>query len=182
MSTKERRNRLSPPLLHVFRTAHAANDARRKMDLRDTSGERVIPGRRATGRAPITEAALRREVGRDLENLLNTVHLASTEDLSPFEEVRRSVINFGIPDIVHRSYDEFSVADIKDELLRALVDFEPRMVPSSIEVARDAVADAAALKVRFSIRADLFCEPVNTSAEFVADVDVGAGKIAIVRT
>jgi type VI secretion system protein ImpF len=169
-------------LLHVFRTAHAAGDARRKMDLRDEAGERVIPGRRATGRAPITEAALRREVGRDLENLLNTVQLSSTLDLSAFEEVQHSVINYGIPDIVHRSFDEFSVSDIKDEVRQALQDFEPRMVPGSIEVARDAVADPAALKVRFSIRADLFCEPVNTSAEFVADVDVGAGKIAIVRT
>jgi type VI secretion system protein ImpF len=182
MSTRERRNRLSPPLLHAFREAHRAGDSKRKMDLRDETGERVIAGRRALGRAPITEAALRREVGRDLENLLNTIQLASTQDLSAHEEVRHSIINFGIPDIVHRSYDEFSVADIKDEVLQALIDFEPRMVPGSIEVARDAVADPAALKVRFSIRADLFCEPVNTSAEFVADVDVGAGKIAIVRT
>ena len=57
----------------AFRVAHAARDAKSKVDLRNEQGERVIAGRRASGRAPISEAILRKEVARDLESLMNTV-------------------------------------------------------------------------------------------------------------
>ena len=59
----------------AFRDAHAARDAKTKVDVRNEHGERVIAGRRANGRAPISEAALRKEVARDLETLMNTVAL-----------------------------------------------------------------------------------------------------------
>ena len=57
MTVAPKKDRLSPPLMLAFRSAHAARDARKKLDLRDESGERVIAGRRAAGRMPITEAA-----------------------------------------------------------------------------------------------------------------------------
>ena len=40
-----RKERLSPPLMYAFRTAHEARDAKKKIDLRDESGERVIASR-----------------------------------------------------------------------------------------------------------------------------------------
>jgi len=51
----------------AFRAAHAARDAKTKVDLRNQHGERIIAGRRAGGRAPVPEAVLRKEVARDLE-------------------------------------------------------------------------------------------------------------------
>ena len=69
MAVTSRKDRLSPPLMHAFRSAHAARDATKKIDLRDESGERIIAGRRSAGRSPITELQLRREVARDLELL-----------------------------------------------------------------------------------------------------------------
>ena len=55
---RNRKDRLSPPLMFAFRSAHAARDANKKIDLRDEAGERVIAGRRSAGRAPITEFVL----------------------------------------------------------------------------------------------------------------------------
>ncbi len=169
--------RLSPPLSHVFRAAHAARDARKKVDLRDEGGERIIAGRLA--RTAITEPVLRREVAADLEKLMNTVNLASVVDLGAFGHVARSVLNFGIPDVVHRTIDEGGTDEIVDELVVALKIFEPRLLPNSLRVKRDTNIDIAALKVRFLIQADLVCDPLAVPVEFVADIRLDTGDVQI---
>jgi type VI secretion system protein ImpF len=57
------KTRLSPPLMHVFRSAHDAKDAQKTVDLRDEAGGRVIASRRLRPRQVITEPALRRGGG-----------------------------------------------------------------------------------------------------------------------
>ena len=89
------------------------------------------------------------------------------------------MLNFGFPDIAHRSIDETSVSDITSEIEAVLVSYEPRLVAGSITVARDTSVDAKQLKIRFIVRADLFCDPVNVPVEFVADVELDSGKIMI---
>src|SRR5437763_919547 len=106
MQGPQRKDRLSPPLMFAFRSAFAARDARKKVEQVDESGERIVTGRRSAGRAPITESQLRREVAADLEALMNTVALESAEDIQEFDHVRKSILNFGFPDIAHRSIDE----------------------------------------------------------------------------
>ena len=44
--------------MYAFRGAHAARDAKVKLDLRDEAGERIIAGRRAAVRTAITEPTL----------------------------------------------------------------------------------------------------------------------------
>src|SRR3954447_7720951 len=127
MATGSGKDRLSPPLMYAFRSAYAARDATKKVDLRDESGERIISGRRSVGRSPITESMVRREVARDLEALMNTVALESAEDLTEFAYVRKSVLNFGLPDIVHRTIDEAAVSDVQAEIESVLTNFEPRL-------------------------------------------------------
>lgn len=173
------RSRLRPPLMFAFREAHRAKDARVSLDLRDAGGERVIAGRRAPPRSAITEQKLRQEIAIDLDALVNTVNLASSLDLGGHEHVARSILNHGFPDIAHRSIDEFRVGAIKGELADTLMAFEPRLLRESIAVSRDDTLDAAELKIRFVVRADLNCEPVNTPIQFVADVELDTGKIAI---
>src|SRR3982751_3712951 len=154
------KNRLSPPLMYAFRAAHEARDAKTKLDLRDEAGERVIAGRRTAVRTAITEPTLRREVARDLDSLMNTIAMESSEDLEPFDHVRKSILNFGLPDIAHRSIDELGVDDIAEEIRSALVRYEPRLIPETIRVAKGTDFDEAELKVRFVVRADLLCEPL----------------------
>ena len=114
-------NRLSPPLMFAFRSAFEARDAKKKHDLRDETGERVISSRRTTARTAITEPMLRREVARDLEALVNTIALESSQDLEPFDHARKSILNFGLPDIAHRSIDEISINDVGYEIATALM-------------------------------------------------------------
>jgi type VI secretion system protein ImpF len=174
------KTRLSPPLMHAFRAAHAARDAQKHVELRNEQGDRVIAGRRLRPRQVITEAVLRQEVSRDLDNLLNAVALESTIDMTNAPYVRKSIINFGIPDITHRTIDENRIDDIPMEIKEALINFEPRLAAASINVTRDTSVDTTELKVRFVVRADLTCDPIKAPVEFVAEV-TDVGKIIVTR-
>jgi len=173
------KKRLRPPLMFAFREAHLEKDARTALDLRDEGGERVIAPRRAAPRAAITEPKLRREIAIDLDALVNTVNLGSAVDLSELEHVRRSILNHGFPDMTRLSIDEHRVDTIREDLAAALMGYEPRLIRNSIAVERDRTLDAAELKVRFLVRADLNCEPLNVPVQFVADLELDTGKIAI---
>jgi len=167
--------------MYAFRSAFEARDARKKLDLRDESGERVIASRRILPRTAISEPVLRREVARDLEALMNTVALESSLDLDGCDYVRRSVLNYGLPDLAHRTIDETSLDSIKDEIKTALARFEPRLVPDTIRVMRDETVDRAQLRIRFVVNAELLCKPVDVPVEFIAEVDLDSAKIQISR-
>jgi len=167
--------------MFAFRAANAARDAKTKVDLRNEHGERVIAGRRATGRAPISEAVLRKEVSRDLDALMNTIAMESTEDLAEFVNVRSSILNYGLPDIANMTLDESRVDGLSAELQKVLMTYEPRLDRHSIKASRDRSVRTEELKLRFLVKADLRCEPLNIPVEFVADVDVESGGIHIAR-
>ena len=99
----------------AFRAAHQERDAKVPVDIRD-SGERVIAARRVSARTPISESELRKLVNTDLLALLNTTNLDSAEDLSDAPEVRKSILNFGFPDLASRSIDESAVSDISRQI------------------------------------------------------------------
>jgi type VI secretion system protein ImpF len=180
MAGLNNKTRLSPPLMYVFRAAHEAKDATKKADLRNESGDRVIAARRLRARHTITEPLLRREVSRDLDALLNSIALEASIDMAGAPYVRKSILNFGIPDLTRRTIDEIGVDDIPEEIRAAIVAFEPRLAAASLHIERDKQVDPAELKVRFIVRADLTCEPVHVPVEFIADV-IDTGKIVVNR-
>jgi len=107
--------------------------------------------------------------------------MESSEDLEPFEHVRASILNFGLPDITHRSIDELSVESVSDEIRAALTRHEPRLIPASIRVTKDPEINEAELKIRFVVRAELMCVPLNVPVEFVADLELDSGNIVVGR-
>ena len=180
MADITRKTHVSPPLMHAFRAAHEAKDATRKIDLRTSDGDRVIAGRRLRPRQVITEQVLRREVARDLDALLNTVAMESTVEMADTSYARKSVLNFGLPDISPLTIDSMAIKRIPDEIRAAVVNFEPRLASASLQVERDMTVDSAELRIRFVVRADLTCYPVQVPVEFVADI-VESGKIVVNR-
>lgn len=180
MANSDRKSRLSPPLMHVFRTAHEAKDAKLIIDQRNEAGERVMASRRLGARQVITESMLRREVSRDLDALLNTVALEATVDMDTAPHVRKSILNFGLPDIAIRTIDENGLDEIPGEIRTAIVNYEPRIAPDTLRIERDKELDPVELKIRFVIRGELVCHPVHVPVEFVADI-VEAGKIVVNR-
>jgi type VI secretion system protein ImpF len=174
-------DRLAPPLMYAFRAAHEKRDAKKRMDLRDEAGERVIAARRITTKSPISESGLRREVMTDLLSLLNTTNFGAAEDLSTLPAVRSSILNYGFPDLSWRTIDENSLGGVAREIEVALADFEPRLARDSIKAKRDMTVGAEELRLRFVVKADLRAQPVNVPVEFVAEVELDSGKIKIDR-
>ncbi|MGA0598559.1 type VI secretion system baseplate subunit TssE [Enterovirga sp. CN4-39] len=173
--------RMRTPLMAAFRQAFDERDARQRIDERDEAGERVVAGRRATARSTMSEAALQRTVSEDLESLMNTTNLEACLDLEDMDAVRSSILNYGFTDIVHRTIDEIGVNEIGEEIQAALRAYEPRLAPGSVQVKRDRLTLDDDLKVRFVVRADLNCDPLNLPVEFVADLERDTGKISISR-
>jgi type VI secretion system protein ImpF len=167
----------------AFRNAAEMKDSRTGVR-RPAEGDPspVIAGRKGAAVASITEAVLRREVWRDLEQLLNTISLESTvKEMAEFPLARRSILNFGLPDISRRTIDELKANDrgIEKEIEAALRAYEPRFLRNTVRVKRDTSIDPASLKVRFYIQADLVCRPVDVPVEFMADVDVSSGRFEV---
>jgi type VI secretion system protein ImpF len=175
-----RKGRVAPPLMRAFRAAHAARDAKETVDLRE-EGERIIASRRVTARTPITEGELRKLVHSDLTDLLNTTNLDSAEDLSDAPEVRKSVLNYGVPDLSHRSLMESANSDVAREIEVALLNFEPRLARKSIKVRQDTTVNPDELRVRFLVSAELRLQPANVQMQFVAEVELDSGKIRVDR-
>ena len=95
--------------------------------------------------------------------------------------MRRSILNFGFPDLTWRTIDENSLVDVAREIETALGDFEPRLDRGSIKARRDHAVDDDELRLRFLVNADLRAQPVSVPVEFVAEVELDTGKIKIDR-
>ncbi len=168
-------------LMQVFRTAHAAGDAR-KRDANLKDGERDLTVRSRERRHGTDERTLRNELGLDLANLMNTVRLDAMLDLDDWSYVRRSVVNYGFEDLSSLSSSSMTTAAIKQAIHKTIVTYEPRLIAQTIEitVAEDDGNDPDQ-RLRFNISADLVGDPVDIPLDFIAEVDIGAGKMQMKR-
>lgn len=159
------RERLQPSLLDRLR-----DDARDKTD--ESREERVISPKR-----------LKEYVIRDLQWLLNACDLASVIDLTPYPEVERSVLNFGLPDLAGRNVSGLDVIDLERALRKAILAFEPRILRRSL-VIRAGVDDRDMdhNAVRFDIEGALWGVPTPQQLYLKTRVDLESGDIEVSET
>lgn len=173
--------KMHSPLMWAFRAMddpdYKAAQARQQEAGKSQS---LKSGRRLSRSYGISEQTLISEVRRDLQSLLNTVNLNSSQDLSDFPEVENSILNYGLPDLSVHIVDSIRIEKLADDIKQALIRFEPRMDPRTLKVVRDEEDASETFKVRFIIKADIRCDPVRVGTEFVADVDPALGRIKIV--
>ncbi len=101
---------------------------------------------RLTDSVPTTDwevaEVLERSIKRDLEQLLNSRKLESCEhDLSPYPEVRTSVLNYGIDEYAGLIRNDVNIYKVTEMIRQAIIQFEPRIIPSTIEVIADCNQD-----------------------------------------
>lgn len=176
--------RLRAPLMYAFRAAARAGDAKKKMDIRE-EGERVLASRRAatTRRRSLSDAALKNLLAEDLAHLLNTTRMESdsAELLDGLDNVKKSILNYGLPDLSSRTVDEKrKIAMIRDEIIETLSRYEPRLLERTIKVERDE-ANEDDLSIRFIVHSDMRADPMPTSVEFITEVELQTGEIKIDR-
>ena len=181
MAARGDAGRVRNPLIETFRAANRDRDARLRLDVRDEDGSRIIAGRRTSPRIAVSTADLQRSVARDLERLMNAVHLAADLDLEAFLHVRSSILNHGFVNISRMTIDEGGVNGIAAEIESALRVFEPRLAPGSITARRDDTVDPGELKLRFLVRAEIRADPLNVPVEFLADLERDTGRIRVAQ-
>ncbi|SIO01238.1 type VI secretion system baseplate subunit TssE [Vannielia litorea] len=172
----EKQQQLQIPLMYAFREAFKARDA--KIDTTTyTDGQRVLHERSAMRRRGANEAQLKRNLEIDLVALANTINLDAALDIEDLEYVGKSILNYGLVDLSNLAAGENKALGVPRKLARALLNNEPRFVPSSMNVRMREEFDEVNQKLVFDITAEMACKPVDIPLEFVAEIDVGSGKM-----
>jgi type VI secretion system protein ImpF len=128
-----------------------------------------------------TKRRLRQAVLRDLAWLFNATQLEAVDDLSRTPLVRRSVVNFGLPALSGQAASTFDITDLAKAIREAIVTFEPRILPSTLEI--KTLIDSGDLDhhnvIGVEIRAHLWAEPVPLEFLVRTEIDLETGNVQI---
>jgi type VI secretion system protein ImpF len=174
------RDRKQVSLMHVFRSAVERGDSRDgKANFQD--GDKVISQRSKERREGTNEETLRRHLSNDLASLMNTISLDAMVDLTDYPYIQKSIINFGFSDLSSLADRGFAAAEMSRFIRETLIRHEPRLIPASIEINVNKDAESVTQRLTFDISADMVASPVDVPLDFVAEVDMGAGKIQMTK-
>jgi len=161
LTTKEK---LQPSLLDRL----TDEEPQRKQESRD---RRVLSLRR-----------LRQCVLRDLEWLLNAGSLAATQDLEDYPLVRRSVLNYGMPELAGCFASNVDIRAVEQGLRQAILDFEPRILPGTVQVraivSQDAMDHNA---LAFEIEGEVWAQPLPEKLLLKTEIDLENGAVTVVE-
>lgn len=121
---------------------------------------------------------LREYVCRDLAALLNCGSLDISLDLTPFPQVRRSVLNFGMPSLAGRSARSVDPQRVAASIESVITTFEPRL--SRVRVTPEMGEDGVETHVlAFRIEAELWGQPMPQHLVLRTSIDVDSGNVSI---
>ena len=127
----------------------------------------------------LSKARLRQAVLRDLAWLFNTTRLEAEVNLQKYPNVRRSVINFGLPALSGLLASSLDVVDLERAVRQAIIDFEPRIDASTLEVS--VLAETTALAhhsvIGVEIRGQLWAQPVPLELLIRTQFDLETGHV-----
>jgi type VI secretion system protein ImpF len=122
-------------------------------------------------------ADLKKAVRRDLENLLNT-RVRCVPYLTDLEELKQSLVNYGIPDLTGLSP---GTSKERDEFRRAIesviLQFEPRLKKLSVRLVDQ--TETIERTIRFHIEAVLHAEPAPEPVAFDSTVRLTTGTFEV---
>ena len=132
------------------------------------------PDRRAISMRRLREAVL-----RDLGWLFNSFNLEETQDLSAYPEVKRSVLNYGLPSQAGRAVSSIDAAEMARRLGEAVVHFEPRLSGVRVTPERDESTEGT-MTLAFRVEAELWGQPVAQHLSLRTSIDFMSGDVQVV--
>jgi type VI secretion system protein ImpF len=129
----------------------------------------------------VSKAKLKRTVMRDLGWLLNTTAHHTDDQLTDYPEVRRSVLNFGIPVLSGRTFSGLDWPALEASLREAISFFEPRLLPESLHIKTVAGDESQGHHnlLQFEVRAELWSIPFPIELLLRSQIDLETGQVAI---
>ncbi len=144
----------------------------------DNEPERKLEPREAR---VMTRSQLRQAVLRDLAWLFNTTKLDGHGDFTGAPLAERSVVNFGLPPLSGETASTLDIIELERSIKQAIVDFEPRISPSTLQV--EALVTDLQLDrhnvISVQIRGELWAYPVPLELLLRTDVDLETGQVEI---
>ncbi|MCB1909090.1 MAG: type VI secretion system baseplate subunit TssE [Rhodocyclaceae bacterium] len=132
-------------------------------------------------RRVLTKNQLREAVLRDLTWLLNSVQMSAGEDLGPYPEVQRSVINYGLPSMSGETAASIEIGEIEQAIRAAILRYEPRLLPESLKI--EVVEDGSVLDwhniISIRISAQLWAQPVPLEMLLRTEFDLESGQVQV---
>jgi type VI secretion system protein ImpF len=129
----------------------------------------------------MSKRQLRQAVLRDLAWLFNATRLESGVDLSKVPEVRRSVLNFGLPALSGRVASSLDIAELERSVRQAILDYEPRILAETLRV--KALLQASQIDhhnvIGMEIHGQLWAQPVPLELLVRTEIDLETGKVEI---
>lgn len=166
--------------MHVFRAARLQRDATSDSEkLQD--GSREVTQRSKERRVGTDEHTLRRHLTADLASLMNTTNLEAVVDLEDAPYVAKSVVNFGFGDMSDANDSLYARQQISKLIRETLIQHEPRLIPETIEITIEVDETDKDQRMSFDIQAEMVATPVDLPLSFVAEVDMGAGKLQMTQ-
>jgi type VI secretion system protein ImpF len=136
----------------------------------------------------VTSDVLREAVRRDIEMLFNIErleaqflltdresldHESPASQLADFPEIRRSVLNYGVPSFSGRSGTDFDKDDLARDIKAVLNTFEPRLKKESVRVR---VHTSDKIGLRIDIDGVLLLSPVPERLRLSTSIDLDSGR------
>lgn len=132
----------------------------------------------------VTPAQMRDIVQRDLAFLLNTTNAEDLIDRKRHAEAASSSINFGVPPLAGSYLSQRKWADIERIIRRAVLDYEPRLIPATLSVVplmkEDGAAEACNVLL-FEIRALINLRPYPLELTVQSAVDLETDRMSVLR-
>lgn len=124
---------------------------------------------------------LRNSVLRDLGWLFNAIRLDTNGNLEAYPEIKRSVLNYGLPAMSGHCVSGTDMRELERELRQAILNFEPRLIADSVSI--KVQTDLNKLNhhnvVSFKIGAQLWAQPAPIELTLQTDLDLESGQCKI---
>ena len=130
------------------------------------------------GRGTFTMHRLRESVFRDLRWLLNSTSLDTTEELSRYPQVERSVLNYGMPALAGRATSSIDPRLTAERIALALRCFEPRLSKVRVVPEKHSV-DNHEFALEFRIEAELWGQPAPQHLLMSTRINLDTGQVTL---
>jgi type VI secretion system protein ImpF len=128
----------------------------------------------------ISKKRMREAVLRDLAWLFNTTRLDPNMDPVKFPYARASVVNYGLPALSGQTASSLEVTDLERAIRQSVLDFEPRILPSTLRVRALEVGTIEHHNViGVEISGQLWAEPVPIELLVRTEIDLETGLVEI---
>lgn len=128
---------------------------------------------------PMSQYQMRQAVLRDLGHLLNTPNQGATPLMQALVHVRRSCLNYGLIPLAGKTMSEVEWLDVEQALRTAILHFEPRILPDTLQVhcldhrSQQDLHNVLSLR----IQGHVWCEPYPQEFLLRTSIDLESGQL-----